>query len=96
MKKRLAAVALAFAAAMMVGVSAPTAAHAEVVESAPTVQQDDFWDWRYLGAYSSRAACDDAGGKFEFESLPAIVNTKCVKGNNDGRIVYKLYWRPFF
>ncbi|GAB3994334.1 hypothetical protein GCM10029992_08400 [Glycomyces albus] len=95
MKKRLAAVAIAFAAAMMVGVSAPAPAQAEVVESSSNVQQD-FWDWRYIGAYSSHAACTSAGNSFEFNSLPAIVNTKCVKGNNDGRIVYKLYWRPFF
>lgn len=95
MKKRLAAVAVAFAAAAMVGLSAPAPAQAEVVESAPTVQQD-FWDWRYLGAYSSHSACTSAGNKFEFDSLPAIVNTKCERGNNDGRIVYNLYWRPFF
>lgn len=95
MKKRLAAVAAAFAAAMAVGLSTPAPARAEVVESPPIVQQG-FWDWRYIGAYSSLSTCISEGNKFEFEKLPAILATKCEKGNNDGRTVYNLYWRPFF
>ncbi|WP_199043205.1 hypothetical protein [Glycomyces salinus] len=90
MKMRLAASAIAFAAAALVGAAAPAAAQAADISSPAAVSEaGPLPEVHYLGAYPTKPKCQDVTRQLEIDF---DVYAWCEAGNNDGRLVWKAYY----